>query len=334
MLVLGLQGSPRQDGNTAWLLNAFMAEAARLGARTHIIDADKDDIKPCKEYILCEKKGVCPIKDDLYNAGYALLREADVIVAATPVFFYNMSAQLKGLVDRCQVFWARKYVMKLRDPGHRIRRGFLLSVGATKGKQLFDAIELSIRYFFDAASAEYSGSLLYRGIEKKGQMESHPGVLEQVRQSVETLLGPLAGRSRVLFACRENVCASQMAAAFARSLFGDRLDALSAGTSPSDRVHPVMVEAMRELRIDMGFINPRAFDRVLRAHKPEIVVTMGCGDECNVPPGVQGIEWDIADPAVADIEAMRKVRDDIRTKVEDLAKRLAMQDMVGRPQKV
>ena len=105
MLVLGLQGSPRQDGNTAWLLNTFMEEAARTGARTHIIDADKDDIKPCKEYILCEKKGICPIKDDWHQTGYALLREADVIVAATPVFFYNMTAQLKGLVDRCQVFW-------------------------------------------------------------------------------------------------------------------------------------------------------------------------------------------------------------------------------------
>ena len=230
MLVLGLQGSPRQDGNTAWLLNAFMAEAARLGARTHIIDAGKDDIKPCKEYILCEKKGICPIKDDLYKTGYALLREADVIVAATPVFFYNMSAQLKGLVDRCQVFWARKYVMKVRDPGHKIRRGFLLSVGATKGKQLFDAIELSIRYFFDAASAEYSGSLLYRGIEKKGDMAERSGIHEEIRQGVEKLLSPLSSRPRLLFVSKKNACRSQMAAAFARSHF--------TGASPSPYSDP------------------------------------------------------------------------------------------------
>jgi arsenate reductase (thioredoxin) len=324
MLILGLQGSPRQDGNTAWILNTFMDEAARMGARTHIIDADKDDIRPCKEYVLCEKKGICPIKDDLYHTGYALLREADVIVAATPVFFYNMSAQLKGLIDRCQVFWARKYMLKMRDPGAKSRRGFLISVGATKGKQLFDAIELSVRYFFDAAGAAYSGSLLYRGVEKKGEIVQHPGVEEEIRQAVQNLLSPLISRPRVLFSCKENACRSQMATAFARGLFGDKMDVMSAGSHPSAKVDPVMIEAMKELGIDMGFLTPRALDGAIKMHAPQWIVTMGCGESCSTVPGANVIDWDdLQDPSGQDLDFMRRIRDQIKNKVEELARHLS-----------
>ena len=214
--------------------------------------------------------------------------------------------------------------MKVRDPGHKIRRGFLLSVGATKGKQLFDAIELSIRYFFDAASAEYSGSLLYRGIEKKGDMAERSGIHEEIRQGVEKLLSPLSSRPRLLFVSKKNACRSQMAAAFARSHFGDRLDALSAGTTPADKVHPVMVEAMRELRVDMGFLNPRAIDSVMAEHKPGTVVHMGSDEKYPADASVKVIDWDIPDPDGADIAVIRQVRDDIKTKVEDLAKSLGV----------
>ena len=73
MLVLGLQGSPRK-GNTDYLLTTFMSEAEKLGARTHVVDATKRNILPCKEYIVCEKKGFCPIDDDMKHDIYPLLR--------------------------------------------------------------------------------------------------------------------------------------------------------------------------------------------------------------------------------------------------------------------
>jgi len=100
MLVLGLQGSPRKKGNSDFLLSLFMDQARQLGAQTIVIETDKKHIVPCKEYTTCERKGFCPIKDDMKYEIYGLLREADVLVAATPVFFFNVTAQLKSLIDR------------------------------------------------------------------------------------------------------------------------------------------------------------------------------------------------------------------------------------------
>ena len=142
MLIFGLQGSPRKKGNTNFLLSTFMEAAEKKGARTHTVDVTKKNILPCKEYTVCEKKGFCPIDDDVRDEIYPLLRRADVVVVATPIFFYNMSSQLKAVIDRCQMFWARKYKLKLKDPGANMRRGFLLSVGATKGKNLFEGLQL------------------------------------------------------------------------------------------------------------------------------------------------------------------------------------------------
>ena len=101
------------------------------------------------------------VKDEIYP----LLREAELVVVATPIFFYNMTAQLKAVIDRCQTFWARKYKLKLKDPGANMRRGFLLAVGATKGKNLFEGLNLTTQYFFDAIWAKFEDSLTYRGIE-------------------------------------------------------------------------------------------------------------------------------------------------------------------------
>jgi len=102
MLALGLMGSPRKKGNTDFLLSSFMNEVEKAGVRTHIIEIAKRNIMPCMEYSVCEKKGTCPIDDDM-NDIYPLLREADIIVLATPIFFYNAPAQKKAT----SVFTAR-----------------------------------------------------------------------------------------------------------------------------------------------------------------------------------------------------------------------------------
>ena len=91
MFVLGLQGSPRKKGNTRFLLSSFMAEAEKLGARTHVIEVTKKNIDPCIGCGYCEKNGYCVNqKDDMMPEIYPLFREADVIVVASPIYFYNM----------------------------------------------------------------------------------------------------------------------------------------------------------------------------------------------------------------------------------------------------
>jgi arsenate reductase len=318
MLVLGFQGSPRKKGNTSDLLNAFMAEAQKLGAKTHIVDVCHKHIEPCREYILCEKKGYCPIHDDMETEIYQLLRKADVIVPATPIFFYNTTAQLKALIDRSQTLWSRKYRLNLTDPLRKWRKGFYLSVGATKGKNLFEGVDLTMKYFFDAVGADFMGSLAYRQVEKPGDIKKHPSVLDDVRASALKLIGPLAGRKRILFACRENACRSQMAAAFAQKSGGDRFDVASAGSTPVEKINPLMVEVMQEIGIDMGFKGTTPLTSAIEDLSPEIIVTMGCGEACPIVPGCRTIKWDLPDPAGQSRDFMRDVRDRIQNNVNEL----------------
>ena len=318
MFVLGLQGSPRKKGNTADLLARVLGEAEKHGATTHRIEVTRKNIVPCREYIVCEKKGFCPIDDDMPSEIYPLLRRADVIIVASPVFFYNMTAQLKALVDRCQTLWARRYKLKLNDPGYRMRRGFLLAVGATQGKNLFEGIHLTARYFLDAVNARYEGGLTYRGIEKPGELRKHPTVERDVSQAVERLLKPFMNRTKILFACRENACRSQMAGAFAQTLAGERLEVITGGSSPAAEINPMMVAAMQEKKIDMAFRTPRSIEDSLAETQPDLMVTMGCGEVCPVVPGAERRDWSLLDPAGQKMETMRRVRDEIEERVRSL----------------
>jgi multimeric flavodoxin WrbA len=318
MLVLGFQGSPRKKGNTYYLLAEFMRAAEKLGAQTQLIEVVKKNIVPCKELIVCEKKGYCPIDDDMKHEIYALLRQAEVVVVGTPIFFYNMTAQLKAMVDRCQTFWARKYVFKLKDPAQKMRRGFLLSVAATKGKTLFEGLELTAKYFFDAIDATPAGSLTYREIEGPKDMANHPTVLEDVEIAVEKLLKPFLNRKKVLFACRENACRSQMASAFAQHFAGDRLEVLNGGSEPAEKINPNMAKVMEEIGIDMAYRIPKTIEAAISHSPPEIIITMGCGEQCPYVPGARRQDWDLPDPAGESIEFMRDVRDEIERRVKDL----------------
>jgi multimeric flavodoxin WrbA len=315
MLALGLQGSPRKKGNSDQLLAAVMQGLESYGVRTRTIQVPRQNIEPCKELTVCEKKGLCPIKDDMEREIYALLRQADIIIAASPVFFYNVSAQLKALIDRCQALWARKYMLKLNDPGHRTRKGYLLAVGASSGKQLFDGFHLTAKYFYDAVAARYTGSLTFRGVEGRGDILKHPDKASEVNRAVSELMEGFTQRRKVLFACRENACRSQMAAAFARLHGGERLDVQSAGIQPVDMVNPLMVEVMHEKGIDMAYCTTQRVDDAVALEPPEEIITMGCAEQCLLVPGAKARDWDLPDPAGRAIEFMRDVRDRIEKQV-------------------
>jgi arsenate reductase len=322
MLVIGFQGSPRKRGNTSFLLSAFMQALEKLGAQTRIIDVAQKNIIPCREYVVCEKKGYCPIDDDLKSEIYALIRQAEVVVLASPIFFYNMTAQLKAVVDRCQTFWARKYKLKLADPAKRTKRGFFLSVGATRGKNLFEGLQLTAQYFFDAIDARYAGSLTYRNIEGPKDMAKHPTVNEDVEKAAAALIQPLLGRKKLLFACRENACRSQMASAFAQYLAGDKLEVINGGSQPADKVNPDMVTVMHETGIDMAFRVPQSIESAISSTIPQYIITMGCGEECPVVPGAQIRDWDLPDPAGKPLDFMREIRDEIENRVKNLINEL------------
>jgi arsenate reductase (thioredoxin) len=131
-------------------------------------------------------------------------------------------------------------------------------------------------------------------------------------------LTPLAHRKKILFACRQNACRSQMASAFAQYLAGAKIDALSAGSAPAAAVNPIMEEAMRESGLDVAFRKPQSIDTVIAETKPDMVITMGCGDQCPFIPGVVYEDWDLDDPAGKPIEFMRTIRDEIEQRVKKL----------------
>ena len=126
---------------------------------------------------------------------------------------------------------------------------------------------------------------------------------------------PENDRPSVLFVCVHNAGRSQMAAGLLMALAGDRVDVLSAGSQPTDRVNPVAVQAMAELGIDIAGSQPKVLtsDAVLAS---DVVVTMGCGDECPFFPGKRYEDWVLDDPAGQGIDAVRPIRDEIRRRVE------------------
>jgi hypothetical protein len=185
------------------------------------------------------------------------------VVAATPVFFYNMTAQLKALIDRCQTFWARKYRLRWRDPRRKIKKGYLLSVAATKGNNLFDAIHLTMQYFCDAIDAEYAGHLTYRGIEGPKDMARHATVLEDIQRAVAGLMGPLAERKRLLILGPRGTYTAQLTAALVRSKASDRFDVRVAGLEPGERVDAAAVQAMAARGWDIEYERPLTLQAAL-----------------------------------------------------------------------
>jgi arsenate reductase (thioredoxin) len=127
----------------------------------------------------------------------------------------------------------------------------------------------------------------------------------------------VSGKPSVLFVCVHNAGRSQMAAGFLSYFAGDAVEVRSAGTAPADHVNPVVAEAMREVGVDLSAESPK----VLTADAVEasdVVVTMGCGDECPFFPGKRYLDWELDDPSGLDIDAVRRIRDEVRLRVEEL----------------
>jgi arsenate reductase len=127
--------------------------------------------------------------------------------------------------------------------------------------------------------------------------------------------------ANALFACLHNAGRSQMSQALFERAAAGRHGARSAGTTPGERVHPEVVEAMRELGIDLAERRPKALSRE-DAEWADVVVTMGCGDECPYVPGRRYLDWDLPDPKGQPLDAVRATRDEIAARVEELVAEL------------
>jgi multimeric flavodoxin WrbA len=176
--ILAFCGSPRKNGNTELLLKEFLRGAQMEGATFECLHIADLSIVPCRECLACFKDGQCAIQDDMQSI-YPRLFASDIIVFATPIFFYNVTGWSKAMIDRTQALWAKKHI--LRDPSlgkeGKKREGFFISACGTKGQNMFEGAILTVKYFFDTINARYAGELLFPGVDAQGDILMHPSAL-------------------------------------------------------------------------------------------------------------------------------------------------------------
>ncbi len=304
MFCLCIQGSPRKDGNTSILIEEFASCVKELGAEAEVINVSEKNISPCIGCRVCEKEGVCPIEDDMQEV-YRKLFKADLVVIGTPIFFYGPTAQLKALIDRAQLFWSRRYVFKLSDPGRLWRKGFMITLGATKGRNLFEGVNLIAKYFFDAIGAEYTGYLGYRKIEEKGDILKHKSAIFDIRRKAEELVTPFLKRKKVLFVGNKNLI--KIAYAFTRLYFGNKVDAKIAEESPDKRIDPGLIEIMAEKEIDIAYLCSESMADATESWKPDLVISIG--EAKDLQGNVE--KWDFPKKDI------KLLRDEIERKVKE-----------------
>jgi multimeric flavodoxin WrbA len=179
MKALGIYGSPRRGGNTELLLQETVRGCRDAQIEVEEIYLRDLKITPCLEIYACRKDGQCPIRDDML-ALYPKLVDTDVLILSSPVFFYSVSAHAKAFIDRCQAFWSKKYLLKQPvAPGRGRRMGVFLSVGGSRGEKIFEGALMTMKYFFDSLDMVFYKSLLYRGVDGKGEILQHPTALAE-----------------------------------------------------------------------------------------------------------------------------------------------------------
>jgi multimeric flavodoxin WrbA len=180
MNVLGIYGSPRKGGNTDQLLDKVLEGARTAGAEVKAVYSRDLTMCGCIECGGCDKTGKCVVEDDMQNV-YPLLEEADVIFLASPIFFYSVTAQVKALIDRAQAMWAKQRLEQTPEEAKTYKRGrgYLITVGATRGKNLFEGAQMVARYFYDALNMNYEGGIFFRSLEEKTAVKENPETLQE-----------------------------------------------------------------------------------------------------------------------------------------------------------
>jgi multimeric flavodoxin WrbA len=178
--IAAIYGSPRRNGNSSTLLNHAVQGASDAGVSVESIVLRDLDMSPCLELYGCKEQGQCIIHDDFQKVHEQIL-SCQGIILASPIFFYTVSAHTKILMDRCQSLWVKKYWIDKVPYGQweSKRKGLFISVGATKGRKLFEGALLTVKYFFDTLDIKMEKPLLYRGLDFEGDVLTHPEYLEE-----------------------------------------------------------------------------------------------------------------------------------------------------------
>jgi len=163
MIVLGISGSPKTDGLIGLLLDKALDGAKASGAHTEKIILNDLNFRACQECGGCDETGICILDDDIRPI-YEKLAKADAIVVASPVYFGNITAQLKAMIDRCHSSWMAKYILKRDLSGNKKRKGIFLCVSGKESEEYFESAKKIIKIFFITGNIEYSSDLFISGL--------------------------------------------------------------------------------------------------------------------------------------------------------------------------
>jgi multimeric flavodoxin WrbA len=187
--IMALYGSPRPAGNTGILLDEFLKGAQGEGVAVDRLYIHDVAISPCRGCLACFQNGCCILPDDMQQI-YPRLLAAEIVVLASPMYFYGVTGGAKVLIDRAQALWGRKYVLKDPSLGResKKRTGFFIAVGGTKGPKMFEGAVLTVKYFFDAFNVNYGGELLIREVDGKGDILKQPQILADALAAGQALV--------------------------------------------------------------------------------------------------------------------------------------------------
>ena len=184
MDVLVFLGSPRKKGNSEILTDALLEGVRQAGGSPEIIRLCDLKISPCISCGGCDKTGRCVVEDDMTSL-YEKIISTDKIIVSSPIFFYGITAQTKAFIDRTQALWNRKRL--LQKKGEWVdspeRRGFFISVAATKGARIFEGAILTMKYGYDAMGMKYGGDFLVSGPDKRGDMARYEKKLAEAAEA-------------------------------------------------------------------------------------------------------------------------------------------------------
>jgi multimeric flavodoxin WrbA len=191
MNVIAFNGSPRRGGNIDILLGETIRGVQERIRSVTVYQLSDLNLKPCLSCGHCDDTARCVIKDDMQEI-HDKIRVADRIIVASPIFFFGVSAQTKIMIDRCQTFWAEKYVHKKPvTPGPYGRSGLLLLVGGMKRNDKnvgFECSEASVRAFFRTVNVQQHATLAYDNVDEKGAITRHPTALSDAYEAGKKLV--------------------------------------------------------------------------------------------------------------------------------------------------
>jgi len=184
MDVLVFLGSPRKKGNSEILTQALLEGVRQAGGSPEIIRLCDLKISPCISCGGCDKTGKCVVEDDMTPL-YEKIITIDKIIVSSPIYFYGVTAQTKAFIDRTQALWNRKRLLKKKGEwvDNPVRKGFFISVAATKGARIFEGAILTMKYGYDAIGMQYAGELLVTGPDKRGDMAEYEQKLAEAREA-------------------------------------------------------------------------------------------------------------------------------------------------------